>query len=146
MPDQDRTPDNRRAEYRRQVPHVSQAPINDVEPEYGSVNHYTTLDQQRSGRRHMGTASSDPEYLPQTEFQKRKAQDPDARVTPIRDATAPRRSGTVNYDRYLQTPKPRRSIFTSQQARKHQAHVRLLVAALIVVLVALALIWFFVLR
>lgn len=146
MADQNRTSGASRAEYRRQVPHISQAPIDDVEPEYGTIDHYTTLEQQRNGRRHMGTATSDPEYLPQTEFQKRQAADPNARATPIRDATAPRRSGTVNYDRYLQTPKQRKSIFTSRQARQHQMHVRMLAALLVILIIALALVWFFVLK
>lgn len=144
MADQD-TLRNEPQSYRRETPHLTQAPINDVEPEYATLDHYTTLSQQR-GRRHMGTASSDPEYLPQTEFQRQQAADPDARQTPIRDAKAPQRSGTLHYDRYLQTPKARKSIFASQQARRQQRTRTALVILLVAVIVVLALVWFLFLR
>ncbi len=51
----------------------------------------------------------------------------------------------MNYDRYLQTPKPGKSIFTRQRARERR-RARLLIVALLIVAVALALVWFFVLR
>lgn len=101
---------------------------------------------RQRARKHMGTATSDPEYLPQTEFQRQCAADPDARQTPIRDARAPQRSKTLRYDRYLQTPRPGRSIFTSPQARR-QRHARIIVLiALIAIALVIALVWFLVLR
>lgn len=108
-------------------------------------------------RKHMGVATSDPEYLPQT--------GPSGRVPPssptlrIRAnerqgagmATTGKRKrgagqpGQLHYDRYLQTPKKGRSIFTSQQDRQRR-RIQVLLAVLIIAAIALALFWFFVLR
>ena len=59
------------------TPHVTQAPINDVDPVYAMPQRYATLEQQgsvgtRPGRKHMGTATSDPQHLPLTEDEARK--------------------------------------------------------------------------
>lgn len=99
----------------------------------------------RPGRRHMGTATSNPNYLPQTAYQRQRDQDPHARATPIRDAAAPRRSGTVDSGRYLQTPKRGRAIFTSPYTRQHRRMKRVL-AALVSLAILLAIVWFAFLR
>lgn len=114
-----------------------------------------TRDFSRGGRprKHMGVASSDPEYLPQTEptgyvppsspTLRIRANERGGRdVQPIKGNG---QSGQLHYDRYLQKPKKGRSIFTSQQDRQRR-HVQVLLAVLIVAAIALALFWFFVLR
>ena len=104
-------------------------------------------------RKHMGVASSDPEYLPQT--------GPTGHVPPSsptlriranerggqggRPVAGDGQPGQLNYSRYLTKPKRGRSIFTSQQDRQRQ-RVQILLAVLIVAAIALALFWFFVLR
>ena len=59
--------------FQRQSPHVTQTPIDDVEPQYVTRERYVTLEQaQGQGRRrHMGVATSNPSYLPKTEMQMR---------------------------------------------------------------------------
>lgn len=105
-------------------------------------------------RKHMGVASSDPEYLPQTEatgyvppssptLRIRANERGSARTNqPLKGNAQP---GQLHYDRYLQQPKKGRSIFTSQQDRQRR-RVQILLAVLIVAAIALALFWFFVLR
>ena len=113
-------------------------------------------DFARSGRprRHMGVASSDPEYLPKP--------DPTGYVPPSSPTLRIRaneqgaahghqplkgdgQKGRLHYDRYLQQPKKGRSIFTSRQDRQRR-RVQVLLGVLIVAAIALALFWFFVLR
>lgn len=95
-------------------------------------------------RRYVGTASAEANYLPPTDYQRQRAQNPRARVTPIRDAAAPRRSGTTARGNYLQTPRSGKPIFTSAATRKRN-HTRLILAVLLVIVLALA-IWFLFLR
>lgn len=116
--------------YRRQTPHISQEPIDDVEPQYVTRERYQTLEQARGNRRHMGTATSDPDYL-----------------TPVNNgargrAKAPVATGqqkTLHYERYLQTPKGGKSIFVSRQERARKRNRRILIGlvALIVVVVVI---------
>ena len=119
-----------RAPYHRH--HISQEPIDDVEPDYVMPNRYTTVDQATSQRKHMGVASNDPDYLPRT----------GPKVNP-RPSEPPRQAagqkkGTLNYDRYLEMPKSGKSIFTSRQRRRqkriHQA-IGVAVAAAVVILI-----------
>lgn len=146
-----RTTESPSGAYRRQRPHLTQAPIDNVEPDYSTIERYTTLEQQRSGKRqHMGTATSDPEYLPQTDFQMRRDQRQnggEGQMAPQRPrqehAGSPKQS--LHYERYLQTPKPGKSIFTSRQDRQRRRTHRVL-AVLILLAVIVALVWFFVLR
>lgn len=125
-----------RVPYRRQVPHITQEPIDDVEPQYVTRERYVTLEESRAGRRrHMGTAVSDPDYLTQP------TRDPGA--NPGTGATG---QHTITHSaRYLQTPKPGKSIFTSQKARARQ-HTRRVVAALILLAVIVVAIVLFVVR
>ena len=104
-------------------------------------------------RKHMGVASSDPEYLPQTDSTghvppssptlRIRANERNGRAIPsVKGSGQP---GQLHYDRYLQKPKKGRSIFTSQQDRQRR-RVQVLLAVLIIAAIALALFWFFVLR
>ena len=81
----------------------------------------------------MGTATSDPQYLSPTGYEK------NSRLSP--NASRERDGGraTVHYERYLQTPKPGKSIFISRQERARKRNRRLLLAAIIVVVVAILL-------
>ena len=118
-------PDSTRARqpYRRQVRHISQEPINDLDSDYVTVDrlhsgssapYQPSRRNAHSGRRHMGVASPDSEYL----------QDPSA-------------AGEAhNYARFLQTPKPGKSIFTARRERRRR--IRLIAAALAIVAVVAA--------
>lgn len=139
--------------YQRQTPHVTQPPIDDVDPQYVTRERYTTLDQnQNQGRRrHMGVATSNPSYLPKTEMQMRldtqrqsqERRQPAHRIQQPSDPNRPR--ALTNSSRYLQTPKPGRSIFTTQRDRERRKHkLALILAALLVIVVLVA--WFFVLH
>ena len=103
-------------------------------------------------RKHMGVASSDPEYLPQTDPSGHvPPSSPTLRVranergTQVRQPVAGGKPGQLRYDRYLQKPRKGHSIFTSRQDRQRQ-RVHVLLAVLIVAAIALALFWFFMLR
>lgn len=116
--------------YRRQVSHITQEPIDDVEPQYVTRQHYVTLEESRNKKRkHMGTAVDDPEYLPQGPSAGGGALAPDGRRTITHSA------------RYLQTPKAGKSIFTSQKerARKRKQHMVLALVVLAVIAIAVVL-------
>lgn len=140
----DSAPQPRQA-HRQRTPQPSQVSFGVARVDHAAPDRPVPRSQARP-RKHMGTASSDPEYLPQTAFQKERAADPNARQTPIRDARAPQRSGTVRYDRYLQTPKPGRAIFSNPQTRRRQRQHLAIIVVLFIALVAVALVWFLVLR
>jgi hypothetical protein len=66
--------------YRRQTPHVTQPPIDDVETQYVTRERYQTLEQQTAQapakrRISMGRATSNPDYLPLTADQLRRDQE-----------------------------------------------------------------------
>ncbi|MCI5784600.1 hypothetical protein ACTQY8_04630 [Collinsella bouchesdurhonensis] len=126
-------PSAAKAPYRRQTPHITQSPIDDVEPSYVTRERYVTLEQARGDRKHMGTATSDPQYLSPTGYEKSGHLSPNA----SRERDGGR--ATVHYERYLQTPKPGKSIFISRQERARKRNRRLLLAAIIVVVVAILL-------
>lgn len=132
--------------YRRTTPHITQEPIEDGHSACTTRDHTYAPNTASAAphRRHMGVASSDPQYLPPTEPNA-------ARPTPSRpQVTAPahRRSeqrAPLHYDRYLQTPKPGKSIFTGRHDRSRRRMKRFL-AVLIVLAIILAFAWFFVIR
>lgn len=101
-------------------------------------------------RKHMGVATSDPEYLPPVGGNRPQAHVPPTSPT-LRVRTGDARGGQAgtgarpNYGRYISTPKKGRSIFTSRQDRQRR-RVKILLGALIIAATALALFWFFVLR
>lgn len=51
----------------------------------------------------------------------------------------------LHYDRYISVPKKGKTIFTSRQARQHR-NAQILLAVLVLAAIALALVWFFLLR
>lgn len=51
----------------------------------------------------------------------------------------------LHYDRYISVPKKGKTIFTSRQARQHR-NTQILLVVLILAAIALALVWFFLLR
>lgn len=118
------TPEAHPSSYRRTRPHVTQEPIDDVEPEYVTRERYVTLDQQKSGHRHMGVATSDPQYLDPVGRNPRQSR-------PAPNATSQR--GT-NYARYLQTPKPGKSIFIARR-NKARRRIRIVLAAAAIIII-----------
>ena len=141
--------------YRRQIHHVTQEPINDVEPEYVTLNRYETLESRaarparparsshpvRNGtRKHMGVATSDPTYLEPVDATHRGS---DA-AGPA--AASPERTGQrapLNYSRYLETPKPGKTIFAGRGRKKPLTRF---IPALIAVVVVALIAWFLFLR
>lgn len=144
-----------RVPYQRSRPHVSQAPITDAEPQYVMPNRYVSVEQAHANRprKHMGVASSDPEYLPATGKGASGGYIPPSSPTlriraNERGGAGPAaggQTGQLHYDRYLQVPKKGHAIFSSRQSRQRR-RIQLLLAVLIVAAVVLALVWFFVLR
>lgn len=105
---------------------------------------------QRSGghRRHMGTATADPSYLPLTP-QEQVRERAYARER-LQHGRAPQQAGAPTHglrhsDRYLQTPKPGHSIFTSRRERRAR-RTRATIAVVALLAIAIALVWFFFLR
>lgn len=93
-------------------------------------------------RVHMGVATADPQYLPPMAEGTRRP----GGAAPLRPAhQRSEQRAPLHYDRYLQTPKPGKSIFTARHDRSRR-RVKRLLAVLIVLAIALALVWFFVLR
>ena len=109
----------------------------------------------RRARKHMGVATSDPEYLPPVPGGDKgpgyiPPSSPTLRTranerTPQAAKKGSGKPGGLRYDRYLSTPKRGKSIFTSQQARR-RTHAQHILAVLIILAVALALVWFLLLR
>ena len=126
-----------RAMYRRQTPHVTQEPIVDesLRPLPGEMAPGAAPAATRR-RRHMGTATSDPQYLPPTDSargtRRQAPRDPSA------PDAAPRQE--LHFERYLESPKPGKSIFTARQQRSRRT--RLMVALILLAVVLAALVWF----
>lgn len=119
------------APYQRPRQHVTQEPIQDDQVHVDVP----------SGRKHMGVATSDPQYLPRT----RPTHPAHPRQQRTEWPDGQPQHAPLHYERYLQTPKPGKAIFTARQARarRHVAHIVLLVALLVIVAVV---VWFFILR
>ena len=129
----------------------------------------------RGTRKHMGVATSDPDYLSPAP-NGRPAMGTGAsgnfgtgtggnfgtgtggnrtatpghptayRQRPASAATTPSgQPAQPNYSRYLSTPKKGKAIFTSRQD-KQRRRIKVLMAILILAAIALALVWYFVLR
>lgn len=135
-----------RQPYHHTRPHITQEPITDDPTRYVTRDRYTTLDAAPARRRHMGVATADPQYLPPTGQRGGRVRGPrPANGAAGAPAGAGDRRQQLHFERYLETPKPGRSIFTSQQHRSRQRTKRML-AVLIVLAIILALVWFFILR
>lgn len=136
--------------YQRNTPHITQAPITDDNVSYqprardmrpDTAQQYTGQQASSSGRRkHMGVATSDPQYL-----------QPTGRAADTRQGPAhPRHKNpgdgepqVLHYDRYLSTPSSRKTIFTARQDRSRKRVKALLVIALIAVIAIVVWIVFF---
>lgn len=129
---------------RYHLPHISQDPIDDAEPEYVTRNRYQTLEESQSGRRHMGVASSDPVYLKDAPLSKNSACSQEQTQTPVKQQQrGPRPKQTLTHSaRYLETPKQGKSIFISSSRRRKQH--RLQIALLIIAIVGIAMVIHFV--
>ncbi len=124
-----------KAPYHRTVPHLSLAPITDeslsMPPRQSAAG--TPRTPGAPGRRHMGTATSDPQYLPQN-----------GPAHPRRSQPGDPSQQHLHYDRYLQTPTSKKTIFTARQERSRR---RTLLAVVLILIVAVALlVWFLFLR
>ncbi|QWT17755.1 hypothetical protein KPC83_00905 [Collinsella sp. zg1085] len=135
--------------WERMRPHISQEPISEDETTYTTINRYTTLEQQKRRRRHMGTASSDPDYLPSVNTDSTQSQeqrfDTHSARRPLTTKKSPAQRRTLHFDRYLETPKPGKSIFTARQHR-YDTLTKGILALLICVSTILFTLWFFFLR
>ena len=90
-------------------------------------------------RKHMGTATSDPDYLPPvTRDASAREQEPT-----VRPARQPREQ-SVNYARYLEVPRSTKAIFTRRERAQRRAH--LLIGLAIAVIILVVLLWLFVLH
>ncbi|MDM8302284.1 hypothetical protein [Collinsella tanakaei] len=90
-------------------------------------------------RKHMGTATSDPDYLPPvTHGVSVREQGPS--VQPARQ----HHGQPVNYARYLEVPKSKSVIFTRRERAQRRTH--LLIALAVAVIILIVLLWLFVLR
>lgn len=100
-----------------------------------------------SGRRlHMGVATSDPQYL-STVDPIRTGHPTDAKSDAPRRPAHPRgeKRAPLHYDRYLETPKPGKSIFSARHERARRRTRNLIVTVALIALI-IALVWFFFLR
>ena len=127
-----------RVPYRRVVPHVTQAPITDesvrdFETRRSQGAHNTSPGlQSRPGRKHMGVATADPQYLPQNGPAHPRRTDPGD----------PNQHQRLHYERYLQTPRSKKSIFIARQERARRHAVIVVVAIVVLVILALWFIFF----
>ena len=131
--------------YSHRTPHRTQSPINDVDPTYVTRERYQTLEQASQPRKHMGVATSDPTYLADAPLSKQA----EGKLSMTEQAVdranrGPRPKQTLTHSaRYLQTPKPGRSIFISSQAKRKKTIRRLtaigiiIIAIVVVVLIAI---------
>lgn len=92
------------------------------------------------GRKHMGVATSDPQYLQPTGLQNGSAQGP---AHPRHKMPGDGEPQVLHSDRYLSAPSGRKTIFTARQDRARKRVRILLVLALIVVIAVLMWIIFF---
>ena len=129
------TTSNKRVPYRRTVPHVSQAPITDeslATPSRPINQNQTATGERRAapgGRVHMGVATNDPQYLPKN-----------GPAHPRRSKPGERQQ--LHYDRYLQTPNSKKSIFVARQERARRHAVIVIVAIAVLAVLALWFIFF----
>lgn len=130
-----------RQPYRHHAAHITQDPIVD-----DGISYQHAPDPRGAatvpGRRHMGTATSDPQYLPPTD---RRGQRPASAAGGAGPRGTGERRAQLHYERYLETPKPGKSIFTSRYERSRRRSARLVIVVLVLA-VLVGLVWFFFLR
>ena len=126
-----------------------------------SPNAFRT-EEARGGRRHMGVATSDPQYLPLTpqeqareramarEHQRSQnaGQQPDAHNAAPRPAhpmqtIQPGTHRSLQHSaRHLSTPKPRQTLFKSRYEKQHR-HAKAVLLAVLLIAAILGLVWYF---
>lgn len=94
-------------------------------------------------RRYMGCATDDPSYLPKANPNGDRSGSSKP-FTGQADISAQKRA-LNHYDRYLQTPTSKKTIFASRYGRRNRMLKRIL-GCLILLAFILALVWFFILR
>lgn len=92
------------------------------------------------GRKHMGVATSDPQYLQPTGLQNGSPQGP---AHPRHKMPGDGEPQVLHSDRYLSAPSGRKTIFTARQDRARRRTRAALVVALIVVVAILVWLIFF---
>lgn len=136
--------------YRRTVPHITQDPITDDGGSYadqrGAVPPRTAAarradPRQTPGRKHMGVATSDPQYLQPVES---RGDAPNRPAHPRHKTPGDGKPQALRSDRYLTTPSGRKSIFTARQDRARR-RMRIILALALVIVIALV-IWLLFLR
>lgn len=118
---------------KRRTHHITQAPINDVEPSYVTRNEYQTLEQLNERRRHMGVATNDPDYLSEAPLSQKQREHERAQQHKGQRA----QQVLTNSARYLQTPKPGRSIFISTQVKRKRQRRHLFMVLFALIFIAL---------
>lgn len=120
-----------------------------------SPNAFRT-EEARGGRRHMGVATSDPQYLPLTPQEQARerqrsqnaGQQPDAhnaapRPTHPMQTIQPGTHRSLQHSaRYLSTPKPGKTIFKSRYEKQHR-HAKAVLLAVLLIAAILGLVWYF---
>lgn len=126
-----------------------------------SPNAFRT-EEARGGGRHMGVATSDPQYLPLTPQEQAReramarerqrsqnaGQQPDAHNAAPRPAhpmqtIQPGTHRSLQHSaRYLSTPKPGKTIFKSRYEKRHR-HAKAVLLAVLLIAAILGLIWYF---
>lgn len=127
--------------YRRTVPHITQDPIDDAdaplhqEPRSGQrAARQANPSAGRPGRKHMGVATSDPQYLQPAN---RAQGTPTGPAHPRHKMPGDGEPQVLHSSRYLSTPSSRKSIFTARQDRaRKRTRVLLIVAVLMIIAVA----------
>lgn len=139
-----------RVPYQRTVPHITQDPITDDTVTYQqrpqaaprpAVPQRPAMQGARPGRKHMGVATSDPQYLQPTG---RPQGVPNGPAHPRHKMPGDGEPQVLHSDRYLTMPSSRKSIFTARQNRARR-RTRTLAALLVVVIIAVIAIILFVL-
>lgn len=127
--------------YQRPMGQAAGVPFDDMPAPDMPAQEYREVPYRTSApRKHMGVATSDPDYLPVTDPRGQAG-----RPGPAHPISADAKNHPLHYDRYLELPKRGKSIFISRRERKQRrAHIAILVIALLAII--LALVWFFFLR
>lgn len=158
MVEQDRAQMSRSAEKTGMTTAANEPMRRDAAP---SPNAFRT-ETARGGRRHMGVATSDPQYLPLTpqeqaseramarEHQRSQnaGQQPDAHnavprpAHPMQTIQPGTHRSLQHSARYLSTPKPGKTIFKSRYEKQHR-HAKAVLLAVLLIAAILGLVWYF---
>lgn len=96
--------------------------------------------QTTSGRRHMGVATNDPDYLPPVHVSQQRH----VPVQPAHPRSQNPNARHLHAERYIEMPTSRKSIFIRRERAQRRVHLILAIVAIIVVIAFL--LWFVLLR